>query len=86
MMYFSLRKALRAKEAEMKEIEEIYVGWKEIMSAFRVRSLSTMKKKVKKYGIPILRVARKPTISINEVREWREAREKRRNLKKEEVN
>lgn len=49
------------------------------MAAFGVSSVKTMKKKVRKYGIPILTVARKPTISIDEIREWRESR--RRNLK-----
>lgn len=55
--------------------EEILVGWNEIMRAFGVRSVKTMKKKVRKYGIPILTVARKPTISIEEIEEWRESRE-----------
>jgi hypothetical protein len=35
-------------------------------------------KKVRKYGIPILRVARKPTISIDEIKEWRESRRRRK--------
>lgn len=60
--------------------EKIFVGWKEIMPAFGIRSVKTLKKKVKKYGIPILTVARKPTISINEITEWRESR--KRNLGK----
>ncbi len=55
-------------------IEEILVGWREIMPAFGVRSVKTMKKKVRKYGIPILRVARKPTISMDEITGWRESR------------
>ena len=42
--------------------EILLVGWKEIMAAFRVRSLKTMKKKVKKYGLPVVTVARKPTL------------------------
>ena len=42
--------------------ERLLVGWKEIMAAFGVRSLKSMKKKVKKYAIPIVTVARKPTI------------------------
>jgi hypothetical protein len=54
--------------------KEILVGWKEIMAAFGVCSLITMKKKVRKYGIPILAVARKPTISIDEIREWQKSR------------
>lgn len=54
--------------------KEILVGWKEVMAAFGVCSVKTMKKKVRKYGIPILTVARKPTISIDEIREWRESR------------
>lgn len=49
------------------------------MAAFGVCSLKTMKKKVRKYGIPILTVARKPTISVDEIREWRESR--KRNLR-----
>jgi hypothetical protein len=36
-----------------------------------------MKKKVRKYSIPILRVARKPTISLQEVNEWRESKGKK---------
>ena len=51
--------------------EKIFEGWREIMDAFGVRSKQTMKKKVRKYSIPILRVARKPTISLQEVNEWR---------------
>jgi hypothetical protein len=57
--------------------EEILVGWKEIMAAFGVRSKKTMKKKVRKHSIPILSVARKPTISINEVKKWRELKKRR---------
>jgi hypothetical protein len=57
--------------------EEILVGWKEIMAAFGVRSKRTMKKKVRKHSIPILNVARKPTISINEVMKWRDLRKRR---------
>jgi hypothetical protein len=49
------------------------------MAAFGVCSLKTMKKKVRKYAIPILTVARKPTISVDEIREWRESRN--RNLR-----
>lgn len=56
--------------------ENILVGWKEIMAAFGVHSKRTMKKKVLKYGIPILTVARKPTISIEEIEEWRESRKR----------
>ena len=51
--------------------EKIFVGWKEIMVVFGIQSKHAMKKKVRKYGIPILRVARKPTISLKEVNEWR---------------
>ncbi|MCJ7784649.1 MAG: hypothetical protein MUP41_12015 [Desulfobacterales bacterium] len=54
--------------------ERLLVGWKEIMAAFNVRSLKTMKKKVKKYALPIVTVARKPTIYLHEVKEWRESR------------
>jgi hypothetical protein len=50
------------------------------MAAFGVRSKSTTKRKVHKKGIPVLTVARKPTISAREVQEWREARKKGRNL------
>jgi hypothetical protein len=55
----------------MLDDEKIFEGWREIMDAFGVRSKQTMKKKVRKYSIPILRVARKPTISLQEVNEWR---------------
>ncbi len=58
------------------DYEKIFTGWKEIMAIFGVRSKQTMKKKVRKYGIPILRVARKPTISLKEVNEWRESKGK----------
>ncbi len=56
--------------------ERLLVGWKEIMAAFGVRSLKTMKKKVKKYGIPIVTIARKPTIYLHQAEEWREARKR----------
>jgi hypothetical protein len=59
------------------EDEKIFEGWKEIMAAFGIRSKQTMKKKVRKYGIPILRVTRKPTISLKEVNEWRESKGKK---------
>jgi hypothetical protein len=54
--------------------DDILVGWKEIMAAFGIRSRKTMKRKVRKHGIPILTVARKPTISLGEIEEWRGAR------------
>ena len=52
----------------------LLVGWKEIMAAFSVRSLKTMKKKVKKYALPVITVARKPTIYLEEVKEWKRSR------------
>ena len=54
--------------------ETLLVGWKEIMAAFKVRSLKTMKKKVKKYALPVKTVARKPTIYLEEVKEWKESK------------
>ena len=57
--------------------QRLLVGWKEIMAAFGVRSLKTMKKKVKKYAIPVVTVARRPTIYLEEVEAWREARKGR---------
>ena len=60
--------------------EILLVGWKEIMSAFRVRSLKTMKKKVKKYALPVIIVPRKPTIYLEEVKEWKESRKSRTRL------
>ena len=54
--------------------ERLLVGWKEIMVAFGVRSLKTMKKKVKKYSIPVVTIARKPTIYLEQVKEWKELR------------
>ena len=63
--------------------ETLLVGWKEIMAAFRVRSLKTMKKKVKKYALPIVTVARKPTIYLEEVKEWRESKKRRVRLGEE---
>ena len=57
--------------------EILLVGWKEIMSAFRVRSLKTMKKKVKKYALPVVTVARKPTIYLEEVKGRKESRRSR---------
>jgi hypothetical protein len=57
--------------------QRLLVGWKEIMAAFGVRSLKTMKKKVKKYAIPVVTVARRPTIYLEEVNAWREARKGR---------
>jgi len=63
--------------------ETLLVGWKEIMAAFGVRSLKTMKKKVKKYAIPVVTVARKPTIYLEEVKEWQESRKRRARLGEE---
>ena len=57
--------------------ETLLVGWKEIMVAFGVRSLKTMKKKVKKYALPVITVARKPTIYLEEVKEWKGSRKSR---------
>jgi hypothetical protein len=57
--------------------ETLLVDWKEIMAAFGVRSLKTMKKKVKKYALPVITVARKPTIYLEEVKEWKETRKSR---------
>ncbi len=44
----------------------LLVGWREIMAAFGVRSLKTMKKKVKKYSIQVVTIARKPTIYLEQ--------------------
>ena len=63
--------------------ETLLIGWKEIMAAFRVRSLKTMKKKVKKYALPIVTVAQKPTIYLEEVEEWKESRKSRARLGEE---
>jgi len=63
--------------------DTLLVGWKEIMAAFRVSSLKTMKKKVKKYALPIVTVARKPTIYLEEVKEWRESKKRRARLGEE---
>ena len=63
--------------------ETLLVGWKEIMAAFKVRSLKTMKKKVKKYALPVKTVARKPTIYLEEVKGWKESRKGRRRLGEE---
>ena len=52
--------------------ETLLVGWKEIMAAFGVRSLKTMKKKAKKYSIPVVTIAGKPTIYLEQVKEWKE--------------
>ena len=60
--------------------ETLLVGWKEIMSAFRFGSLKTMKKKVKKYAVPVITAARKPTIYLEEVKEWKESRRSRGRL------
>jgi len=57
--------------------DTLLVGWKEIMAAFSVRSLKTMKKKVKKYALPVITIARKPTIYLKEVNEWKESRKSR---------
>ena len=51
----------------------LLVGWREIMAAFGVRSLKTMKKKVKKHSIPVVTIARKPTIYLEQVKEWKES-------------
>jgi len=58
----------------------LLVGWREIMAAFSVRSLKTMKKKVKKYAIPVITVAQKPTIYLEDVRQWKESRKRRAGL------
>ena len=54
--------------------ERLLVGWREIMAAFGVRSLKTMKKKVNKHSLPVITNARKPTINFEEVKEWKELR------------
>jgi hypothetical protein len=54
--------------------ERLLVGWREIMAAFGVRSLKTMKKKVKKHSLPVVTVARKPTIYLEQVKKWKESR------------
>lgn len=64
----------KSLDAEMAANERIFVGWKEIMASFGVRSKKTMKRKIRKHGVPILNVARKPTISAGEVEQWRESR------------
>ena len=56
--------------------ERLLVGWKEIMAAFGVRSVKTMKKKVKKYAIPIVTLAQKPSIYLHEVKEWQKSRKR----------
>ncbi len=55
----------------------LIVGWKEIMAAFGVRSLKTMKKKVKKHCIPVISIARRPTIDPVEVEECKGLRKRR---------
>jgi len=60
--------------------ERLLVGWKEIMAAFGVRSLKTMKKKAKKYSIPVVTIAGKPTIYLEQVKEWKELRKARGRL------
>ena len=60
--------------------ETLLVGWKEIMAAFSVSSLKTMKKKVKKYSLPVVTVARKPTIYLEEVKEWKKSRKSRERM------
>ena len=52
--------------------ERLLVAWKEVMGAFGVRSIKTMKKKSKKYSIPVVTIARKPTIYLEQVKEWKE--------------
>ena len=74
---------LKAKDMTMTANEKIFVGWKEIMPAFGVRSKRTMKRKIRKYNIPFLTVAGKPTISADEVRQCRESR--RREIPKRET-
>jgi hypothetical protein len=54
--------------------ERLLVGWREIMAAFGVRSLKTMKKKVRKHSLPVVTIARKPTIYLEQVRKWKESR------------
>ncbi len=60
--------------------ERLLVGWREIMAAFGVRSLKTMKKKVRKHSLPVVTVARKPTIYLEQVKEWKEFRKVRGRL------
>jgi len=38
-------------------------GWKDICAAWGIKSVKTMKKKVKKYKIPVLWMDGKPTIT-----------------------
>jgi hypothetical protein len=66
--------------------DKLLVGWKEIMAAFSVRSLKTMKKKVKKHALPVITVARKPTIYLEEVKAWKESRKNRSGTETKQEN
>jgi len=48
----------------------ILVGWKSICQACNIKSVKTMRKKEKKYKMPILYMDGKPTIPANDPVKW----------------
>lgn len=54
----------------MPEKQIILTGWKDICQALGIKSKKTMKKKAKKYQMPIKRMDGVPTISKFDLLQW----------------
>ena len=48
----------------------ILIGWKSICQACDIKSVKTMRKKAKKYKMPILFMDGKPTIPADDLLKW----------------
>lgn len=54
----------------MTENQVILMGWKDICEACGIKSIKTMKKKAKKYKMPLIRLDGKPSISKDSLLKW----------------
>jgi hypothetical protein len=57
----------------------ILSGWKAIATACDFKTRKTIRKKAKKYGMPIIYMGRTPTISRKALEEWWEDLKNKRN-------
>jgi hypothetical protein len=58
----------------------ILCGWKEIAKALGIQTCKTVKKKAKKYKMPILYLDGRPTITTKALERWWEELEKNSRL------
>ena len=58
------------KGGRMSEDQIILSGWKDICKACGIKSKITMKRKAKKYRLPIKRTDGKPSITKGELLKW----------------